>query len=450
MLIAAGVILFSICFAYLAWRNLLWATAALVALLPTYLLRFSIGPIPMTLLEVMVLILFAVWIVKLKMRNEKIKNALKNLKSNNWWRLIIAWLVFATISLFISPDLRAASGVWKAYFIEPILFLIVFLNVVKTRKDFDLIFYALGVSALYISVFAIYQKFTGFAIPNPIWQAAETRRVTSFYGYPNAIGLYLAPIIVLYIGWLISKFQDFRQGRIRLGQTSFKFQKTLLLNFKPLLFQLSIIILSSLAVVFARSEGAYVGILAGLFFLGLMTKKLRWPTVAAAIIFVLVMALVPGFRHYSYEQLTFQNDSGKVRLIMWRETWQMLKGRFLSGAGLAGYQETFAPFHKTKYIEIYLYPHNLFLNFLSEIGLGGLIVFLLITIKFFKDSVKKFLATRQPLFITLSAVMITIIVHGLVDVPYFKNDLAILFWLIIGLSIFNFQKLPRHRTSGSR
>jgi len=29
--------------------------------------------------------------------------------------------------------------------------------------------------------------------------------------------------------------------------------------------------------------------------------------------------------------------------------------------------------------------------------------------------------------------MFVILIHGLVDVPYFKNDLAILFWLIFGI-----------------
>jgi len=418
-------ILFFCGFAYLAWRNLLWATAALLALLPTYLIRFSLGPMPMTLLEAMILILFAVWFLKLKLKKEKFSSPLKILEKKNWTWLILAWLVFAMISLLISPDLRAAAGIFKAYFFEPMLFLLVFLSVIKTKKDLDLIFYALGISALYVSAFAIYQKFTGFAIPNPIWQAAETRRVTSFFGYPNAIGLYLAPIIVLYVGWLISKFQIL----------NFKFQKTLITNFKPLIFQLFVIFLSLAAVIFARSEGAYVGILAGLFFLGIMTKKLRWPTVALTIIFVTVIALVPQFRYYATEQLTFQNDSGKVRLIMWRETWQMLRDRLFSGVGLAGYQESFAPYHKAKYIEIYLYPHNLFLNFWSELGLGGLIVFLLMIIKFFKDAIKNFLATRQPLLITLIAVMITVFIHGLVDVPYFKNDLSLFFWLLVGLSI---------------
>ena len=31
--------------------------------------------------------------------------------------------------------------------------------------------------------------------------------------------------------------------------------------------------------------------------------------------------------------------------------------------------------------------------------------------------------------------MVVLLVHGLVDTPYFKNDLSVLFWLIIGLGI---------------
>ena len=426
-------ILFFSSYAYLAWRNLLWATAALIALLPAYLIRFSLGPMPMTALETILLILFVVWFIKLKLKKEKLNHPTKILEKKKWTWLIFAWLSFAIVSFMISPDLRAAAGIFKAYFVEPILFLLVFLSVVKTRKDLDLIFYTLGISALYISAFAIYQKFTGFAIPNPIWQAAATRRVTSLYGYPNAIGLYLAPIIILHVGWLISKFQI----------SGFKFKKIIITNLKPLIFQLFVIVSSSAAVVFARSEGAYVGILAGLFFLGILIKKLRWPTVALTIIFVLIISLVPQFRHYAVEQITFKNDSGVVRQIMWRETWKMMKDRLLAGAGLAGYQETFAPYHKAKHIEIYLYPHNIFLNFWSELGLGGLIVFLLIIIKFFKDNIKNLLVTRHSFPITLIAVMVTILIHGLVDVPYFKNDLSIFFWLLIGLSLFDLKKIPK-------
>ena len=37
-----------------------------------------------------------------------------------------------------------------------------------------------------------------------------------------------------------------------------------------------------------------------------------------------------------------------------------------------------------------------------------------------------------------SSLFSVIIIHGIVDVPYFKNDLAIIFWVLLAiLSIFN-------------
>jgi O-antigen ligase len=452
MLSTILIILFFCFFVCLAWRNLIWATAFVVAFLPSYLIRFNLGPIPLTLLEGMILILFITWSIKsLRARPTKlaepnksasifqnygIASTLKRLATTGWWWTILLWLAVATISMFVSPDLRAAAGIWKAYFIEPILFFIVFVSVIKEKKDLELIFYALGFSALYISAFAIYQKFTGIAIPNPIWQAAETRRVTSFYGYPNAVGLYLAPIVTLYVGWLFNKILN----------TKYEIQ-----NAKKLLtviYQLLIISLSIFSIIFARSEGAYAGILVGLIFLGLMIKKLRWPTVMATILLVILILSVPQFKNYVWQQISFQNDSGKVRLIMWQETWQMLKDRPILGAGLAGYQQTFVPYHKAKYIEIYLYPHNLFLNFWSELGLAGLFIFLFIVFQFFKLGFKDLIRNwkleignykerkiGKTLLLTSMATMITIIIHGLVDVPYFKNDLSILFWLLIAASI---------------
>lgn len=40
---------------------------------------------------------------------------------------------------------------------------------------------------------------------------------------------------------------------------------------------------------------------------------------------------------------------------------------------------------------------------------------------------------NKYLNIGLISAMIVIIVHGLVDVPYFKNDLAVMFWLFLAM-----------------
>jgi O-antigen ligase len=105
----------------------------------------------------------------------------------------------------------------------------------------------------------------------------------------------------------------------------------------------------------------------------------------------------------------------------------MLVDRPIRGAGLSGYPTVFAPYHKAGHIEIFQYPHTLVLNFWSEVGLAGLLAFALIMLRFFRDAT----ATKAW---TLAGAGAALLVHGLVDVPYFKNDLAMLFWLLMAFA----------------
>src|SRR6185436_15836198 len=75
------------------------------------------------------------------------------------------------------------------------------------------------------------------------------------------------------------------------------------------------------------------------------------------------------------------------------------------------------------------YPHNIFLNFWVELGILGLISFLWIMFLSFQQHKNK-----ANVF-TLAAIVYLVIflIHGLVDAPYFKNDLALLFWFVVSL-----------------
>jgi len=42
--------------------------------------------------------------------------------------------------------------------------------------------------------------------------------------------------------------------------------------------------------------------------------------------------------------------------------------------------------------------------------------------------------SNKFIVIGLMCSMIVIIIHGLVDAPYFKNDLAMMFWLLVALA----------------
>ena len=139
------------------------------------------------------------------------------------------------------------------------------------------------------------------------------------------------------------------------------------------------------------------------------------------------------------QELFLQDRSGQIRLSIWQETGRFLKDHPLSGAGLASYTEKIKPYHTTlngEGIEIFHHPHNIFLTMWVNLGLLGLISFLIIIIWFIKQSLSKNNLTMKQFSnetIFLFASMTVIIITGLVDSPYIKNDLAILFWLLPAL-----------------
>lgn len=128
------------------------------------------------------------------------------------------------------------------------------------------------------------------------------------------------------------------------------------------------------------------------------------------------------------------------------------------GSGLNNYQAAIAPYHKEgidiknytngttfwQPVEIYLYPHNFFLNFWVELGIAGLLVFSWVAVKYlflafrsFKYQTKNKKRNRAVV-LGLAMAMVAILVQGMVDVPYFKNDLAVMFWILVSLvSLFS-------------
>lgn len=445
---------FYVLFAVLAWRRLPWAVLFVIAALPSYLIRFSIGPIPTTLLEGMILIIIAVWVL------QKIQTTKFSILSASWRTPfsipVTLFLVAATISLFVAPDLRAAAGIWKAYFLEPILFFIVLNDLLRNRVTRSTLHVthliaALAASLIVPGLFAIYQKFTGAFIPNPFWAAEATRRVTSFYGFPNAIGLYFAPIIMLLIGSAIhllsirhlersershtSQLEEISPLASRLGRNDTGGSRLLHATYYLLLTFLALA-----AIIFAQSKGALAGIFAGLIFFAIFAKGYRKIFVSIIVAAIISTALAPQFRTLTGARTVSGGGSLEVRTQQWAETWAMLKERPILGAGLSGYQTRIAPFHQKKYIEIFMYPHNIVLNFWSETGLLGLLAFAWLVVLFFRATIPPLKlrggrGSYEPITIAVIASMVALLAHGLVDVPYFKNDLALLFWIVYALAI---------------
>jgi O-antigen ligase len=97
-----------------------------------------------------------------------------------------------------------------------------------------------------------------------------------------------------------------------------------------------------------------------------------------------------------------------------------------------------APYYTHLHTEAnFIDPHNIVLNFWVEVGLLGLIAFAWIMFVGFRVSWhgwRSASAGWRPYHLGVLLALVAVLVHGQVDVPYFKNDLSLQFWTLIGLT----------------
>lgn len=395
--------------AWLGYRKPVLATSIIAGCMPLYLLRATLGPLPTTFLELLIWAGFLGWFVGV-MRRKHYIGGLKYFRAP-----IILLILAATLGLLIAPDTRAAAGLWKAYIVDPLLFFVMARSVIASHgaARYTLAL-SMALSGAIISIFAIAQYFTAFGIALPAWVAPDTRRVTAHYTSPNAIGLYLAPITILLCGWVFRK-------------------QTLLKRLGLLL----MVALNLAAIYCTFSQGTWLGVGAGM--LVILSLGVHWfigPGLIAlgTTIVLLSERLTTALTPYFF----FKDPGGQSRLQLWSMAWDKLTssiGTFVAGAGILGFAQFQNTTRDPQRIEALLYPHTFVFNFWLEFGLLGLLAVLFLISRTIRVARLDSRANPEHKAIILGALagLIATIIHGFVDVPYFKNDLAVLWWLLIAL-----------------
>ncbi len=441
--------LYSLFFFALAWKNFRYAAMLFIVGLPAYLIRFKIGPLPSTLLELNFGILFLVWLIKYA------KHDWPNLKSkipnHKLFLVFCSLFLLASIGgIFISDMWYYSLGQWRAYFLEPMLAFVMLVgrltsspagesplerrvvahgdrNVLSpyyklsndvthpraplSRGDLSLpdLILALLFSTIPISLFGIAQYFTGWHIGNVDWVALQTHRITSLFLSPNAVALYLVPVTL--VGFL---------AFVKTESARTKYLATIL------------VLLNLITIALSRSLGGAaalaVGVLVFLFLRGY--KKI---TIVSILVGSLLL-LTP----YSQHLLSTKSQSSANRLALWSYTQTFLTAspkNFVFGAGIRQFfRKIQKPYYDTKKMERLIYPHNIFLNFWSEIGLFGMLAFIGIYTSLSLIAYRAY-STHKILAASLVASLVVLLIHGFIDVPYFKNDLAMLFWIIAAIGV---------------
>jgi len=360
----------------------------ILASLPIYLIRFKIFGLPTTLLEVLIGLFLLLNVIRLDRKNF---DRIKNLGKINY--AICLFILAAILGTIISPDKTRALGQLKAFIIEPVLlFYAARLNINEKKIKITLRWLFLGSSL--VSLFGIIQYFTFVHLPLKFWGTGlEIERITSFFEHPNELALYLAPLFTFFLTLNIQNSKIFKQKWIEVAG----------------------LILMLIALTLTFSRGAWLAV-ALVCFLLLGKKFGIKKLVVTAIIIGLVLILIPITR--SRIMLGLSDPSSQAHWQLFNLGWHKIIQNPILGTGL----HSFEAFN----VE---YPHNIFLTFWIQMGILGLLSFCWILYLVFQSNKKQ----PTPLKLAASVFMLTILLQGLFDTPYFKNDLSVLFWFMVSV-----------------
>ena len=326
----------------------------------------------------------------------------------------LLFILAGAISVLVAPSRTAGLGLYRAYIIEPIAFAFVLMHAVTTWRRALAVLSGFGVAGIVVglanSILVI------AALRAHTYDVTQTPPVV-IYTTANALALFLGPLIAVAASLFLHGTS--RELRICSGVFLLVAVPSMLLSF---------------------SRGGYLAMAAVAVGLALSHQR-RWLLLAGLVIAGgLVSAIPPIFHRISIE---FQNVGGTTffgragRLELWSATLKMLSHYPIFGAGLSGFAERIGPYWKANHPERFIDPHNIVLNFWVETGLLGVFVFAWLLVLVFRISWqgwKKSDSDWRPIFLGVLLAMVAIVVHGLVDVPYFKNDLSLLFWALAGIA----------------
>lgn len=273
------------------------------------------------------------------------------------------------------------------------------------------------------------------------------QRVTSVYGHPNNLGLYLGRVWPIAAALALALFWERRAGRAG--------SRGLLL----LAAVGALCAFGGLLVSFSR--GAWLGAAAALAALALLlapnlraTLRRFWWLLA---LLALLAAGGAAAAAFGIERFNLFGETSAIRLRTWASALAMIRDHPLFGVGLDQFGRLYPQYIDPALAEtnerFTAHPHNLLLDIWLRMGLLGLLIFGWLLARFFRQAAgagQPPIAPRTPLRAFragLIAAMTAGLVHGLVDNFYFWPDLAFAFWLLLALAVAS-SGSPAARPSG--
>jgi len=363
-----------------------------ILLLPTFLVRFKIGSLAVNILDLALLVVILFQLPSLW-------TYLKRAYTTPLVVISSLILLTALAATLIAPDHSLAFGAFKSWFLLPILY--AWTLAAAGPLSLQLISEAWLLNLGLASVYGL-----------GLMLSTHATRLTSWYDSPNFFAMASVPVLLLTTPVLWRKQPKQFWSR---------------LTFFRVLW-----LLTALAFLLTISLGGYLSAVIGtaVFFIIRLRQRVPLYTIMTVVVLCLISIPFVSPGHLTPSSFGDRSESAKGRNQIWAASRILLNEHPILGIGLRQfdryYQGTILRVTQLPVEKSVPEPHNLFLALWLNLGLLGVGLFLwlygLLILK---------LPTHPTWEVAaLIAAAIAIIAHGIVDSPYFNNDLAVLFWIV--------------------
>lgn len=341
------------------------------------------------------------------------------------WRLDgMGLMVIGMILIYLLASITSFAPfksvqIWAVYFAFMIFYFVI-INTIKTKNQLFNLLKVFALSALFVCLYGIAQYIFGWNVTQA-WMDEEMfedikMRIYSTLENPNVLGEYILLTLPICISlmWTARK----ALSRIIYGGMSLVLALALILTF---------------------SRGCWLGIMAAAaVFITFAAGKL-WGL--ALIALPIVPFIMPESIINRFTSIGDMSDSStSYRVYIWMGTLLMLKDFWISGIGPG--TEAFTqvyPFYSYNGV-VAPHPHNLFLQIITESGIIGLAVFLLLLFLFYKKLAvgcqyfgkgSKF----TVIIIGIASAVVGFLLQGMFDNCFYNYRVFMIFWAVMAIGI---------------
>lgn len=396
---------------------------------PFFLFPVSLYKFAFPLVEIMILLTTAAWLLRLlgnyaRLRQasvsqfpaKSIQDFISSRSVIDW--LALLWLLLGIISLVWAQRLSNATTELRVMFVEPFFFYLIFRTSRLSKKQLLLIVDIFIVAGLIVALIGLFQYVQGQSV---ITAEAGSRRLASVYGSPNNVALFLGRCIPFALAFVLVKTDKRRQ----------------------IFYALALVPIGVALLLTQSVGGIFIGVPISVAVVLLLSLRRRARYVVIGLLIVLVIGFAVSLKSERFARvLDFSSGTNFYRVRAWSSAINIIHDHPITGLGLDQFLYQF----RGKYIlpdawqEPNLsHPHNIILDFWVRLGIAGVGLLVVLQAVFWRTAIRFYRHIRISDPVVLAIVigtigsMVNLLGHGMIDNSVYVQDLAFVFVLLLAL-----------------